>query len=216
MTDTAIVPLEAPAAAQAATLAILYPTTRGVRLILTRRPTTMRRHPGQIAFPGGMVEPSDRSPLAAAIREADEEIGLRLPPDPPAQPLTPVGTVTSGIVIQPFLVHLPNSPRLRAAPDEVAEILRVPLADLAAPGCFVWHPHPRRPGAFTPAFNWRDHLIWGATARTVVEILEIEGLPPLPPAPSPTRGEGESASTVAGSDSPSPLVGEGAGGRGGT
>ncbi|HEX5417586.1 MAG TPA: CoA pyrophosphatase, partial [Chloroflexota bacterium] len=97
----------------AATLAATYPTRSGARLILIRRPETMRRHPGQIAFPGGMIEPTDADPFAAALREAYEEVGLRVPPDCPVVPLTPVPTLTTGVVIQPFWVHLTTSPRLR-------------------------------------------------------------------------------------------------------
>jgi 8-oxo-dGTP pyrophosphatase MutT (NUDIX family) len=171
-------------AVEAATLVVTYPTRRGTRVILIRRPAFMRRHPGQIAFPGGMVELTDASPLAAAIRETREEVGLRLPANWPARQLLPVGTITSGIVIQPFWVELPASPRLLPAPDEVDAILRVPLAELRSPGVFGWAPHPRRPGDVTPAFTWRGEVIWGATARTVVELLGIEGeAPPLPPVP---------------------------------
>ena len=83
--------------------------------------------------------------------------------------------------------------RLRPAPDEVAAILRVPLTELRAPGVFSWVPHPRRAGDYTPAFTWRGEVIWGATARTVVELLGMEGETlPLSPALSPTRGERES------------------------
>ncbi|HVC33357.1 MAG TPA: CoA pyrophosphatase [Chloroflexota bacterium] len=155
----------------AATLVVTYETRRGPRVILTRRPATLRRHPGQISFPGGMIEPTDESPFAAAIREAREEIDLRVPPDLGSVPLTPVSTLSSGIVIQPFWVRLPASPRLRAAADEVDAILRVPLQDLLAPGILRPIAHPRRPEEQTPAYVWHDQVIWGATAQTVGELL---------------------------------------------
>lgn len=157
----------------AATLVVTYETRRGPRVILTRRPASLRRHPGQISFPGGMVEASDQSPLAAAIREAREEVSLRLPMELSATPFTPVRTLSSGIDIFPFWVRLFASPRLRAAADEVEAILRVPLRALLEPGILRPIPHPRRPAEQTMAYIWHDQVIWGATAQTVGELLRI-------------------------------------------
>src|SRR5258706_16326522 len=114
----------------AATLVITYESAVGPRVVLTRRPAHLRRHPGQIAFPGGMIEPTDSSPLQAAFREAREEIGYHRDGTFDALALTPVETLVSGIVIQPYWIRLPLSPRLRADPVEVEEILRVPVSEL--------------------------------------------------------------------------------------
>lgn len=157
----------------AATLVVTYSTQRGSRVILTRRPASLRRHPDQISFPGGMIESSDLSPLAAAIREAYEEIRLQVPPNSPAHALAAVTTLSSGIIIQPFWVHLSASPRLRAAPSEVAAIFRVPVRDLRDMGALRSVPHPRRPNEMTPAYIWHDQVIWGATAQTLGELLRI-------------------------------------------
>lgn len=162
----------------AATLIVTYETVRGPRVILTRRPASLRRHPGQISFPGGMVEETDHSPLAAAIREAREEVFLRLPRDLPVVPFATVRTLSSGIDILPFWVRLPVSPRLRAAPDEVERILRVPLRRLLDPGVQRPIPHPARPSEQTMAYVWREQIIWGATARMLDELLRVyPGLP---------------------------------------
>ena len=161
-----------PILATAATLAITSPTRSGSRVILIRRPETMRRHPGQIAFPGGMIEPTDASPLAAALRETREEIGLRVPITSPAIRLTPVATLATGVLIQPYWVHLPAAPRLRPQPSEVARILRVPIAALRQPDTRETIPHPRRPGVNVPAFIWRDETIWGATFQMLTELLD--------------------------------------------
>ncbi len=158
---------------QAATLVVTYETRRGPRVILTRRPESLRRHPGQISLPGGMIEPSDETPLAAAIREAREEIGLRLPVHVAAVPLTPVATLSSGIIIQPFWVRLPASPRLQVSASEVDEVLRVPLDALRAPGALQPIQHPRRPNEMTLAYVWHGHVIWGATAQMLGELLRI-------------------------------------------
>ena len=163
---------ELPAAPNAATLAATYPTRSGARIILIRRPDTMRRHPGQIAFPGGMIEPADPNPFAAALREAYEEVGLRVPATCQAVPLTPVATLTSGVVIQPYWVHLVASPRLRAQPNEVAAVLRIPIRDLRLPGVRTAVPHPRRPEVEVPAYCWHGEVIWGATFQSLVELLD--------------------------------------------
>lgn len=155
----------------AATLVATYPGRYGVTVILIRRPDTMRRHPGQIAFPGGMIEPEDPSAFETAVREAREEVGLVVPPGCNGEALAPVSTLSSDIVIQPFWVRLPRSPRLRPNPDEVALILRVPLAHLRRPQARMRLPHPRRPGVEVPALNWRGQVIWGATLRSLEELL---------------------------------------------
>lgn len=171
--ESAEVATSPPRIQRAATLVATYETRSGSRVILTRRPDTLRRHPGQVSFPGGMIEPSDQSPLAAAIREAREEVGLDVPLEIPATPLAPVTTLTSGIVILPFWIRLPRSPRLTAMADEVAQILRVPLADLTRPGTLQVIPHPRRPNQTTPAYVWHRQVIWGATAQMLDELLRI-------------------------------------------
>lgn len=164
----------------AATLIATYESRRGITVILTRRPDTMRRHPGQIAFPGGMIEPADASPIAAAFREAREEIGLVVPGACRAVALTPVATLATELVIQPFWVRLPDSPRLRRHRAEVAAILRIPLADLRRPGARSSVPHPRRPGVEVPAFVWRGEVIWGATLRSLDELIDRLDNEPLP------------------------------------
>ena len=156
----------------AATLVVTYGSSVAARLILTRRPITLRRHPGQIAFPGGMIEPGDLSPLDAALREAREEIGLHVTNEVNACPLTVVETFVSGIIIQPFWLQLPASPRLRADPSEVEEILRVPIEDLQAPRALRSMPHPRFPDREMLAYHWNGSVIWGATARTVREVVD--------------------------------------------
>ncbi len=158
---------------RAATLVVTYPTPSGLRVVLTRRPLNLRRHPGQVSFPGGMIEPTDASPLEAALREAWEEVGLELPSDPPAVELSIVETLTSGIVIQPFWIALSHRPRLVARPSEVDAILRIPLRSLQLPGVFQQIVHPRAPGQLTGAYVWRNEVIWGATAQTLTELLSL-------------------------------------------
>jgi 8-oxo-dGTP pyrophosphatase MutT (NUDIX family) len=119
-----------------------------------------------------MIEPSDLTALDAAMREAAEEVGL-VGVDPVGAVALPlVGTLSSDIVIQPFWVRLARPPRLQAAPDEVEEILLVPLNELLGPGVLQSIPHPRRTIERTPAFVWEGHVIWGATQRTLRDHLD--------------------------------------------
>lgn len=142
----------------------------GPGLILTRRPDTMRDHPGQIAFPGGRVDPGDTDAIAAALREADEEIEL-----PPAAvdviaTLSPYRTVT-GFDIVPVLgviaPDLPLVPHVR----EVAAVFEVPLAFVLDPTNHAERLMPFDGGGRTYVeIMWGERRIWGATAAMLVNL----------------------------------------------
>ncbi len=139
-------------------------------VILTLRPETMRKHPGQISFPGGRIDPGDDGPVAAALREAEEEIGL-----PPAM-VEIVGiadryrTIT-GFEVTPVVGIVPPDLPLSQHPGEVAAMFEAPLHYLLDPA----HQHVR-------AASWRGQerhyyeidyegrRIWGATAAMIVNL----------------------------------------------
>lgn len=134
-------------------------------LIFTVRTESLPSHKGQISFPGGSIDPTDSSPRAAALREANEELGL----DPNSVhiigELDTTPTFVSGYVIAPFVGLLNTSPELSPNPAEVAAVLTVPIADLSEeirsePG--FTHEGRTFP---TEAWVWRGHVIWGVTAR---------------------------------------------------
>jgi 8-oxo-dGTP pyrophosphatase MutT (NUDIX family) len=149
----------------AAVLVPLLPGPAGVSVVLTKRASGLRNHPGQIAFPGGKVDDGDASPLAAALREAEEEIGL-----PPAL-VEPLGTLpmhetVTGFAVTPFVGRIagPFTPRPDAA--EVEEVFAVPLAHVADPARYrierrMWRGQWRN--YYT--VPWGPYYIWGATAR---------------------------------------------------
>jgi 8-oxo-dGTP pyrophosphatase MutT (NUDIX family) len=163
---------------QVTAAAVLVPVTDRAEpgVILTQRPDTMRRHAGQVAFPGGRVDPGDDGAIAAALREAQEEIAL-----PPSQ-VTVVGitdayrTVTGDEVtpvvgvVTPDLVLVPSA-------DEVAAVFEVPLAFLLDPAnhrrvAREWQGRERR----YYEILWRDRRIWGATAAMIVNLsLRLKG-----------------------------------------
>jgi 8-oxo-dGTP pyrophosphatase MutT (NUDIX family) len=165
--------------------AVLIPIVAGDEptVIFTVRTDTLPSHKGQISFPGGSVDATDATAEAAALREAEEELGL----DPRAfrilGELDAVPTFVSGYVILPFVGWTDDPPRLDPNPAEVAEVLEVPVRDLAE--------DIRRPPGFThegrtfptEAWVWNGHVIWGATARVVrifLERLAAAGLAPPP------------------------------------
>lgn len=137
----------------------------GDRLILTKRASHLKHHPGQIAFPGGKVETSDPSPEAAALREAQEEIGL-----PPASVdiwgRLPTHETVTGFAITPILGLVRGAFAPVPEAGEVEEVFTVPLTHILNPDRFVierrrWRGEWRR--YYTVPFG--PYYIWGATAR---------------------------------------------------
>jgi 8-oxo-dGTP pyrophosphatase MutT (NUDIX family) len=147
------------------------------RLVLTRRAGTLRRHRGEVAFPGGRIEPGE-TPLAAAVREAHEEVGLVATALRPVAWLRPIVTFASGSLIRPYVAVLEERPHLVAQPSEVERAFDVSLNELLAPGSYreeVWRrSSPRVPGAdgLFPIsfFEVEGETVWGATARILTEL----------------------------------------------
>jgi 8-oxo-dGTP pyrophosphatase MutT (NUDIX family) len=141
-------------------------------VILTRRSANLRKHTGQIAFPGGGIDATDAGPVAAALREADEEIGL--PRDLP-QPLgiMPDYITGSGYRIRPVVALVPTGIALTPNPDEVEEAFHVPLAFLVDPANHIrasreWQGHER----FYYEMPYGPHMIWGVTAGIIRALYE--------------------------------------------
>lgn len=137
----------------------------GLDLILTRRPMWLKHHPGHVAFPGGKQEPSDPTPLAAALREAEEEIGLA-PADVEVLGYFDTHETVTDFRVTPFVGLV--SPDFRAVPDrsEVDEVFEVPLAFVLDPDNMQVHARRwkgRRRAYY--AVPYGPHYIWGATAR---------------------------------------------------
>lgn len=142
-------------------------------LLFTKRTDTVRSHKGQISFPGGSIDPTDESALAAALREAEEEIALNPSAVEVLGELDTFPTVVSGFTVTPFVGWLDEEPSLVPDPDEVAEVLHVPLEDLTEE--IRYDPGFEHAGRTYPteAWVWREKVIWGVTARIVRQFLEL-------------------------------------------
>jgi 8-oxo-dGTP pyrophosphatase MutT (NUDIX family) len=170
-------PWPAAGSTQAAVLAALFEEDGEARVILTRRAAHLRSHTGEVSFPGGRLDEGEDA-LAAALREASEEVGLEPASVDIVGELSPLATVGSRAAINPFVGVLPGRPELRANPDEVELAFDVSLAELMEDGVFReerwrWGGSEDRPMYF---FELPHDTIWGATARMLYELLELVAL----------------------------------------
>ncbi len=152
-------------ARQAAVLMPLVQRETGLNVLFTRRADHLHHHAGQISFPGGRIESSDDGPVAAAIRETREEIGVE------RRFVQLIGTqptllTTTGFLMTPVVGELLPGFHIRADEAEVAEVFEVPLSVLMDPDRHVLHRLETSLGHGRCYFSirWESHFIWGATA----------------------------------------------------
>lgn len=152
--------------------AVLIAVTREAepQLLLTRRSADLRRHPGQIAFPGGRVDPDDADAVAAALREAEEEVALARHEVEVLGQLDTYETGT-GYAITPVVGLVPAGLALIPQASEVAAIFHVPFAHVIDPANHeirngVWQGQTRR----VYVIHHGAHEIWGATAGILVNL----------------------------------------------
>jgi 8-oxo-dGTP pyrophosphatase MutT (NUDIX family) len=158
---------------RAAVLVPLHDKDGEPHVLLTRRQRHLRNHPGQIAFPGGKLDP-DEEHLAAALREAREEIGLSPADARVLGRLSEALVLTTPFRLTPWVASVPYPYPWAPQPGEVEDLLHVPLAALLARGA---HRTERREayGMLIDVhwYYWRDEAIWGATARILFELLTL-------------------------------------------
>ncbi len=161
---------------QSAVLILFGPDVDGGEdVVLTERSHSMRSHAGQVSFPGGAIDPTDAGPAAAALREAQEEVGLdptgvQVVAELPALYLPP-----SNFVVTPILAWWAEpSPIDIVDHREVARVLRVPLSELTDPAKRFTITHPS--GFVGPAFDVDGLLVWGFTAGLLSKVIELAGL----------------------------------------
>lgn len=155
----------------AAVLVPVWQRAEGARLILTKRSSHLKHHPGQIAFPGGKIDEGDAGPEGAALREAQEEIGL--PPDRVTLlGRLPAHETVTGYTVIPILALVGDFAPV-PEPGEVDEVFSVPLPHVLTPANFrverrMWRGEWRR--YYTVPYG--PYYIWGATARILRGLAE--------------------------------------------
>ena len=163
--------MRAPGSTDAAVLVAIYGHPARTGLVFTERRRDLRRHPGEISFPGGRQDPPGEGLLATALRESEEEIGLAPADVEVIGALPPVGTFVTGFKVHPFVGLIPDDLRFQPSPDEVAAVLLCQVEELRAG--FEMRRLVRRGIPFrTPCYTVGEHLIWGATARILADLLE--------------------------------------------
>lgn len=174
--------------ARQADAAILLPVLQGSEpsLVLTRRAMHMNSHAGEVAFPGGRCEPDDLHLAMTALRESEEEVAL------PCDSVEVIGGLRparskAGLLVQPVVGLVHGTPALVGNPDEIDSVFQVPLR-------YFLESEPARDHRINyrgidlvvPCYRYQDYVIWGLTARVVVDFL-ADGLGhrvdfPWPPA----------------------------------
>jgi 8-oxo-dGTP pyrophosphatase MutT (NUDIX family) len=164
-----------PPARPAATLVAIYPGEGGELTVpLTVRRPDMRMHAGEVSLPGGAVDATDAGPEAAALREANEEVGI-----PPGAvqllgQLDEVWIPVSNFEVRPFVGALAERPRLLPQAGEVAAIVELPLRRLLAPDAVTEEEIAIRDWTLQVAvYRYAGQRIWGATARTLAMLATV-------------------------------------------
>jgi 8-oxo-dGTP pyrophosphatase MutT (NUDIX family) len=146
------------------------PGTDAPHVVLTRRRADLRRHAGEISFPGGRQDPQDTQLSETALREAEEEIGLPRGEVKLLGDLPPTSTFATNYEIHPFIGLIPSGQLWRLSPLEVDAVLELPL-DAIRDGRTRTQLQRRGITFETDAYVVDDHLIWGATARILEQLL---------------------------------------------
>ena len=160
---------------QSAILALFYPSSAGMALLFTLRPSRLAHHGGQVCFPGGGREAIDASLMQTALRETSEELGIATEDCADSgEDDVDLHRVRARIWCMPYVGWIPALPALHPDAGEVAKVLNVPLRMLLDPATldtYMW----RKNGRAVPLPSYRTDgvHIWGATAMMVSELLEI-------------------------------------------
>lgn len=159
---------------ESAVLLLLFPFQDKIQLCLIRRPTTMKNHAGQIAFPGGKREKEDTNLVQTALREAEEEIGLDRNKVEVLGVLSPVYVQISDFLITPVLGWTNEKPEIVIDPSEVDEVIFISLDAISEEDNRCEKEMDTRTGRISvPGYDIENCFIWGATAMMLSELADI-------------------------------------------
>jgi 8-oxo-dGTP pyrophosphatase MutT (NUDIX family) len=175
---TAFLPPEDSGARAGAVLMLFGEGDSGPDVLLTERAHDMRSHPGQVSFPGGSVDETDESPVAAALREAQEEVGLDPAGVDVLATLPELWLPPSNFAVTPVLAWWREEcPVGVVDPREVHAVVRVPIDELLDPAHRITVTHPS--GYSSPGFligESKDLILWGFTAGLINRLFDYVGL----------------------------------------
>jgi 8-oxo-dGTP pyrophosphatase MutT (NUDIX family) len=155
----------------AAVLVPLYVSGGELHAVFTKRREDLRRHPGEISFPGGRYDEGEPDLIATALREAEEEIGLRQDAVEILGALQPTPTIATGYAVYPFVGMIEAGLTWTLSAREVAQVIEFSLRDLLA-GYSRRRLIRRGLPIRTDTYVVGDHLIWGATARILADLFD--------------------------------------------
>jgi len=159
---------------QSSVLVLIFPVNDKLYTCLTKRPSTMKYHPGQISFPGGKVEKEDVSAEMTALREAREEVGIDTSSVEVLGKLSDFYLEISKFSIQPFLAWSDQKPEFLLNSDEVEELVLFPLSDFIENDNILETELQTLTGMLrVKYFPFNDKMVWGATAMILSELIEI-------------------------------------------
>ena len=162
--------MDAHGQTEAAVLVALYGYPQRPGLVFTERRHDLRRHAGEVSFPGGRQDHPDEPLLETALREAEEEIGLEPAGVEVVGALPPIGTFVTSYKVHPFVGLIAEGLEFELQPTEVETVLPFSLEKLRQ-GFAMRRLVRRGVPIRTPTYLADDHLIWGATARILGELL---------------------------------------------
>jgi len=165
--------IEQPPLAHAAVLVPLFNKGENCHMVFTKRSDNVRYHKGEISFPGGVFDEKDGELQRTALREAFEEIGLKENDVQIIGMLDDIITTTQ-FIVTPFVGLFPYPYPFKLSPIEIAELIEVPLSSLLGDDCFSEREIIRGTRKdVVYAYQYKNHVIWGATARILKQFLDL-------------------------------------------
>jgi 8-oxo-dGTP pyrophosphatase MutT (NUDIX family) len=165
--------IEHPPFSHAAVLVPLFQKDGDCHLLFTKRSEEVKYHKGEISFPGGVVDEEDRELIHTALREAREEIGLKENDVQIIGVLDDIVTITK-FIVTPFIGLFPHPYPFKVSEVEIAELIEVPLSSLLEEDCYSEREIFRGgQNEIIYSYQYGKHIIWGATARILKQLLDL-------------------------------------------